>query len=174
MSPQELIHIFDYPDYQTINGCLSKAILGLSQEDYDKQSHFFHGRYENLYLDKGKLPELKTILDAALIKAGEILGLSADKLQLGFWLNIMRKGDITTLHSHDDDDELLSAVYYVQVPASAGVFKLHHQGRVSEIIPIEGRYMFFGPSLAHEVGEHKNDVPRISIGINFGLKNSHD
>lgn len=80
----------------------------------------------------------------------------------------MNKGDVTTLHSHDDDDELLSAVYYIQVPAGSGLFKLHYAGEIKEIEPASGRFMFFDPAIPHEVGEHQNEMPRISLGINIG------
>ena len=80
----------------------------------------------------------------------------------------MRKGDVTTLHRHDDDDELLSAVYYVQAEAGSARFQLHLQEEVHEVDPLAGRFMFFNPALPHEVLAHALDVPRISIGINYG------
>ena len=80
----------------------------------------------------------------------------------------MHQGDVTTLHRHDDDDELLSAVYYVQADEASALFRLHNNGQVSDVAPVAGRFMFFNPALPHEVTEHHSMMPRISIGINFG------
>lgn len=168
MSWPDAVHVYDYAEYRHKNAVLAAAILALPAEAYARRSHFFHGRYENLYLNAAILPELEPLLATALVKAAQLLQRPAATLKLGFWLNIMQRGDITTLHSHDDDDELLSAVYYVQVPDDAGVFKIYQQGEACEISPVAGRFMFFPPSALHEVSEHRNDIPRISIGINIG------
>lgn len=165
---QDVVHIYDCAQYQTVNMDLARAILSFPDDCFRQRSHFFHGRYENLYLNADELPGLQPVLETALLKSAELLQLPVDELKLGFWLNIMHKGDVTTLHSHDDDDELLSAVYYVQVPDNAGVFKLHHEGVAKAIEPVASRFMFFDPAIAHEVSVHGNDIPRISIGINIG------
>ena len=165
---QDGIQVYDYVEYQAENADLANVILSLSDDVFDHRSHFFHGRYENLYIDIANLSGLKPVLEMALSKSAELLQQPATDLKLGFWLNLMNKGDVTTLHSHDDDDELLSAVYYIQVPTGSGMFKLHYADEVKEIEPVAGRFMFFDPSLPHEVCEHQNDIPRISIGINIG------
>jgi len=165
---KDVIDIYDCVAYRATNSELAQAILALPDESVTRRSHFFHGRYENLYVDIEQLPGLKSILEIALEKSAQILEVPVDNLKFGFWLNIMRQGDVTTLHSHDDDDELLSAVYYIQVPAHSGVFKLHVDREIREIEPVAGRFMFFDPSLPHEVSEHHNAQPRISIGINVG------
>ncbi len=163
-----MVHLHEYTEYRSVNPGLAQAILELPAASFSRRSHFFHGRYENLYLDADKLPGLQSILACALAKSAELLQRPVEALKLGFWLNIMRQGDITTLHSHDDDDELLSAVYYVQVPAHSGLFRWHHAGVVHEIEPVAGRFMFFDPAIPHEVTEHQNSIPRISIGFNIG------
>ena len=168
MDRHNSIHIYDFIDYLEVNTALAEAILALPEDRYLQRSHFFNGRYENLYVDVVSLPALKPILETAMVEASVLLSIPENNLRLGFWLNIMHKDDVTTLHSHDDDDELLSAVYYVQVPAHSGLFKLHHAGAVTEIKPITGRFMFFDPALPHEVAEHRSEIPRISIGMNFG------
>ena len=168
MSIQNFLHIYDIVDLRTKNVNLANAILSLSDKTFTRRSHFFHGRYENLYLSADRLPGLRPILTTALERAAPILDLAAEQLRLGFWLNIMNKGDVTSLHSHDDDDELLSAVYYLQVPEGSGVFRLHIANEIMDVKPLAGRLMFFDPSLAHEVGEHHSKTPRISIGINIG------
>jgi len=174
MTTKEVIQIIDCVECRGLNGALTRAILDLEDQDYARRSHLFHGRYENLYIEADSLPGLRQIVEIALSEAASLLQQAESDLKMGFWLNIMQQGDVTTLHSHDDGDEILSAVYYVQVPEPAGIFRLHHHRQVHEYIPVEGRFMFFDPALPHEVSEHNNEVPRISIGINFGLTNSDD
>lgn len=168
MSRQDVVHIYDYAGNQAANADLAKSILGLPDDIFEQRSHFFHGRYENLYIDADNLPGLKPVLEAAMAKSAELLQLPVDKLRLGFWINVMNQGDVTTLHSHDDDDELLSAVYYIQAPAGSGLFKLHYKDEMTEIDPVAGRFMCFDPAIPHEVTEHHNKIPRVSIGINIG------
>lgn len=170
MALEDVVHIYDCEELLSINNELSAAILRLPDDAFNRRSHFFHGRYENLYVEPAVHPALERILDQALTKAAEILHQAESNLQYGFWLNIMRKGDVTTLHTHDDDEELLSAVYYLQIPEGSAKFRLHYHDDIIDVSPIEGRFMFFNPALPHEVGEHKSDTPRISIGFNFGKK----
>lgn len=151
-----------------LNALLAEKILALPDTAYLQRSHFFHGRYENLYLSRDALPGLEQILTTAQQQAAKLLNCVAADLKTGFWLNIMHQGDITTLHSHDDDDELLSAVYYVQVPPGSAIFQLHLAGQVESVEPVAGRFMFFDPALPHEVTVHEADEARISIGMNFG------
>jgi len=165
---EDLISLFDCDDCLRLNDGLAAAILDLRDEDYARRSHWFQGRYENLYIDVARLPGLELILQTGLSKAATRLAMPEKELKLGFWLNIMRKGDVTTLHRHDDDDELLSAVYYVQADEHSALFRLHAQGKVKEVIPVAGRFMFFDPALPHEVLPQRADQARISIGINFG------
>lgn len=137
-----------------------------------RKSHFFAGRYENIYLDRSLIPELEPILDAALREAANLLHCNAESLQLGFWFNLMQQGDVTLPHSHDDNDELLSATYYLQVPPGAGKLLLSLPDGVCSIEPVEGRFVFFHPGIEHEVTIHQHVTPRISLGINFGPKDS--
>ena len=166
---QEIVHIVDFIEGRDLNRPLAEAILALPPNGFEKCSHFFHGRYENIYVAADKLPGLPAVLDAALGQSAEILKQTISSLKFGFWLNIMHKGDVTTLHSHDDDDELLSAVYYIQAPAESGRFRLHGGDEIKEIEPVAGRFIFFDPALPHEVSEHHNEIPRISIGMNVGV-----
>ncbi|MDH5446188.1 MAG: 2OG-Fe(II) oxygenase family protein [Gammaproteobacteria bacterium] len=163
-----LLTIYDSEQARGLNSDLADFLLSLPEEQFSKRSHYFHGRYENLYIDQSVHPGLQAIIELGLTKAAEILNQPKKSLRVGFWLNIMNKGDVTTLHSHDDDDELLSAVYYVLVPESSGLFRLHEQNKVQEIAPVEGRFMFFDPVLPHEVTEHRSREPRVSIGMNIG------
>lgn len=162
------ISIVDCLECMAVNTELASNILQLSEAQYCQRTHLFNGRFENLYIEASRLPGLEQILDYGLQKASELLERKANDLKFGFWLNIMHRGDVTTLHRHDDDDELLSAVYYVQADEQAAVFRFHNKGEVQEISPKAGRFMFFDPGLPHEVSRHESDTPRISIGINFG------
>ena len=133
-----------------------------------RKTHFFHGRYENLYVNHDALPGLEYILDQALHFAAEILCRPRDSLKIGFWLNVMREGEITTRHSHDDDDELLSGVYYIQVPEASGVFRCFNRDEIVSITPNAGTFLFFDPGIEHEVTRHCAKQPRISLGMNIG------
>lgn len=132
------------------------------------KSHFFHGRYENIYIPAQKITGLATVLGYLQQQAASILAIELQHLQLGFWFNIMHKGDITTLHSHDDHDELLSGTYYLQMPPDSGQLIIHHNHKVTTIDPVTGHYAFFHPGVEHEVTEHRSDMPRISLGFNLG------
>ena len=168
----DVITVFDCSECRALNDALVEEILRLPDKAFNQRTHMFHGRYENLYIDADKLQGLGTVLDKGLSKAAEILSRPKNDIKVGFWLNIMNQGDVTTLHRHDDDDELLSAVYYVQSDENSAMFRMYGQGKekneVKEIAPVAGRFMFFDPAVPHEVTEHKVDIPRISIGINFG------
>ncbi len=132
------------------------------------KSHFFHGRYENIYMPAQKITGLASVLGFLQQQAANILETELQHLQLGFWFNIMHKGDITTLHSHDDHDELLSGTYYLQMPPGSGQLRIHQNDRVTTIDPVTGHYAFFHPGVEHEVTVHQPDVPRISLGFNLG------
>ena len=147
----------------------------LLDKDFNSKTHLFNGRYENLYLDKDKIPGLDIILDTAMEEAAKILDIDKNKLVSGFWLNSMRPGDVTTEHRHDDDDEMLSGVYYIKVPKEAdksGNLIITANYEKFEIQPEEGYFVFFSPATLHEVSENKSDESRLSIAFNFGLKST--
>ena len=136
-----------------------------------KESHLFNGRYENIYISEKLIPCVKTVLNQAQHYASAILGLPASGLKHGFWFNDMRPGDNTGPHCHDDDDELLSAVYYVNVPENSGRLLLHDCEQTA-IAPTAGMFVFFSPTLVHEVEENRSRQNRLSIGINIGPASS--
>ena len=143
------------------------------QQDADiKRSHLFNGRYENIYLKSAHIPQLQKLLDEACKHASRILGI--DDLQAGCWFNYMPPGAVTTVHSHDDDDELLSAAYYVSVPENSGNLIIHTGNKQQVITPQEGMFVFFMPDVVHEVSENMSTHDRLSIGINFGRRNHAD
>lgn len=141
------------------------------RDDADvKRSHLFNGRYENIYLNETQIPELTQLLNLACTHASQILGQS--KIQAGCWFNHMPRGSITLPHRHDDNDELLSAVYYLEAPENSGDLIIHAPGANISITPKTGMFIFFKPDVVHEVSENKSQLSRLSIGINFGAQSS--
>ncbi|MHB8728057.1 MAG: putative 2OG-Fe(II) oxygenase [Sulfuricaulis sp.] len=133
-----------------------------------RRGHYLGGRYENIYVEKKSLPEIGAILDVATERAAEILGHPLAMLRIGWWLNVMQPGDVTHAHTHDDTDELLSGVYYIDAPRDSGRLVLFDAGRREEIEPIAGRFVFFAPDLLHEVTRNVSDRARLSMGFNIG------
>ncbi len=162
------IHTQQLDDAEQINQRLIQGLNQYIDDESTKKSHHFFGRYENIYIDKEKLPELKTILHAVKGYAAEILHCDAKTLKAGLWFNVMNPGDKTTLHRHDDDDELLSAVYYVSVAENSGMLYLKKNQVKIQVTPQEGMFAFFSPAMPHEVSENLSQECRISLGINIG------
>lgn len=158
----------DYPDASLLNPRVRAAFDAQQPASELTCSHFFHGRFENIYLPLERIPELQPLLEFAARAAGEILGAPGQNLRTGFWFNLMRPGDVTTRHTHDEDDELLSAVYYLSVPPASGDLILYPPAGPVRITPREGQLVLFSPSLAHEVGENRSTEMRLSIGMNLG------
>jgi len=134
----------------------------------ERQSHFFHGRFENLYIGVECMPSLQDLLDTAAEQAAKILQLSLADLKYGYWFNLMYPGHVTSLHSHDEDDELLSCVYYLDVPQDSGNLILGLAEGPQSLVPEDGMFVFFPPQLEHEVTENRSASPRLSLAINFG------
>jgi len=149
-----------------VNGVLQH----LDDPDTHK-THFFNGRYENIYISEQQLPEISPVLKIILDEAAKLLNAEPEKLKIGFWFNFMQKDDVTIAHSHDDDDELLSGTYYLQMPEDSGTLQLSFSpDNVMEIVPEGAALTFFNPEVKHEVTKHHSPIPRISIGFNIGLK----
>lgn len=148
---------------------LSAYTLHASDETL-RRSHFFGGRYENVYIGADKIPALDAVLKLARHAACEVLALDtpADELQAGCWFNAMAPGQATQPHVHDDYDEILSAVYYVRVPENSGDLILHLAGGPLRIAPCVGRMILFPPDVLHEVAANQSAQTRLSIGINIG------
>jgi hypothetical protein len=158
----------DYPDAPALNPRVRAVFDAQQRANGLMRSHFFHGRFENIYLPLERIPELRPLLEFAARAAGGILGVPGRNLRTGFWFNLMRPGDVTTRHTHDEDDELLSAVYYLSVPPASGDLILYPPSGPVRITPREGQLVLFSPSLAHEVGENRSAETRLSVGMNFG------
>lgn len=153
-----------------VNQTVLQKFESLSDDDFKEKTHLFNGRYENIYLDVNTIPELKVIVNAAMDNAANILNVEKEKLTSGFWLNAMGAGDATTAHTHDDDDELLSCVYYIKVPEKSGNLIIIDKGEKNILEPEEGMFVFFSPATLHEVSINESGQSRLSIAFNFGLK----
>ncbi len=73
----------------------------------------------------------------------------------------------TTLHSHDDYDELLSGVYYVCVPKNSGELMIHAENEIVRHTPCEGQWVFFSPQTPHAVSKNLTHELRLSVAFNF-------
>lgn len=155
-------------DANSINQQLIEGLNAHIDAESTRKSHHFAGRYENIYIGSDKIPALSHILESVKVFAAEILNRPIKELKAGLWFNVMNPGDKTTLHRHDDDDELLSAVYYVKVAENSGTLHIGEKGILAQVTPKAGMFAFFPPHMPHEVTENLSDQCRISLGINIG------
>ncbi|VAW74470.1 hypothetical protein MNBD_GAMMA15-2068 [hydrothermal vent metagenome] len=133
------------------------------------RSHYFEGRYENVYIPISVLTSIRPVLDTARREAGTFL--KHDSLpDAGFWLNEMEPGHVTLAHRHDEDDELLSGVYYIHVAENSGDLVLEQGGATTRISPQAGMLVLFPPDVLHHVTENLSTETRLSIGMNFGVR----
>lgn len=153
---------------EVLNASLMEGFDALADAPETRRSHYFSGRYENIYISGEQLPAYAELLTIARGHAATILGTQPDKLKAGGWFNAMGPGHETLMHSHDDDDEVLSAVYYVQVPPNSGELVLMGDQGPIRVSPEVGHFVFFSSGLDHEVTKNCSDALRLSIGINFG------
>ncbi len=151
-----------------LNAGLYARFLELSGTERVRQSHHFEGRYENIYIEEEDIPGIAVVLSMVKQQAGQLLGIAAGTLRAGFWFNAMEAGQRTTLHHHDENDELLSAVYYIRVPENSGDLILCEENRKVCIQPQEGKLVLFSPDVLHEVTAHLGSGLRLSVAINVG------
>ena len=151
-----------------LNARLLQQFLANYQRDDVERTHLFNGRYENTYLNKQHIAELSELEAEAKKFANQILGTSY--IDIGYWFNHMPAGAVTTAHRHDDDDEMLSAAYYISVPENSGDIIIQTKNEPIKITPQEGSFIFFKPNMVHEVTENLSQENRLSIGINFGQR----
>jgi len=136
-----------------------------------KQTHYFHGRHENIYLQQSDHADLNALMAESLIFCADILNAPADELTIGYWFNLMNPGDVTTMHRHDDFDELISGVVYLKVPEKSGDLILQPKGEDEIVLtPITGNFIYFDPATPHAVSENQSNEHRLSIGMNIGLR----
>jgi len=138
------------------------------------KTHFFHGRYENIYLKNNTFKPLNQLLSDAKSHAAGLLNCQPSELSMDYWFNDMPPKHITDWHQHDVMDEQLSAVYYVTVPEHSGNLLLKTESTQQCIKPQANDFVFFAPNISHSVEENKSDQCRLSIGMNFGFKADKD
>lgn len=158
-----------------INAKIVSGFLDHYQNDDIRKTHLFAGRYENIYLTEQYIPELAMIISEATAYAEDIL--QTGQLRAGYWFNYMPPDSTTTLHTHDDSDELLSAVYYVDASEDSGDLIIYDdtgdKKKKISLTPRSGDFIFFRPEIRHEVARNNSDRSRLSIGINFGRPYEH-
>jgi hypothetical protein len=153
---------------EQLNICLYDRFMELYGTDRIRQSHHFEGRFENLYLQESDVPDIATLLEVVKQQAALVLGVTVATLKAGFWFNAMNAGQRTSLHHHDENDEMLSAVYYIRVPENSGDLILHDAGNTVRIRPQEGKLVMFAPGVLHEVTAHLGTGLRLSVAMNVG------
>ena len=158
-------------DAERVNRAIVAEYADLRDDPDLKRSHYFQGRYENIYVPEARMPALQPVLSAARRLAAEYLQQPGLQLSVGFWLNDMGPGHVTLPHAHEEDDELVSGVYYVSVPENSGELHLVQGVIDATVRPREGQFVFFPPDVVHEVSENLSDRTRLSIGMNFGIRN---
>ena len=156
------------PDAPAVNRGILDAFASLGEDDFTRRTHFFGGRFENLYLERERIPALAAVLNHAEACARQILEWGQEPLRSGFWLNAQGPGQSTSEHTHDELDELLSGVYYVKVPRESGDLVLRDGHFRIQVTPSEGMFLFFPPSLSHRVETNRSGEQRLSIAFNFG------
>jgi hypothetical protein len=165
---KSMYYEFNFPDADDVNAAVVLDYLHKLESNGVRKSHLFSGRYENIYIDREEIPALSVLIPFWITSAAAVLKKHPDDLQCGFWFNDMRPGDVTEPHSHDDDDEWLSGVYYLKVPENSGELILHAEEDKLTIRPVAGKLVLFSSSNVHEVSENRSQETRLSIGMNFG------
>ncbi len=164
------VHFATLPGWNETNRVLLRALDRELSGPHVHHSHYELGRYENTYIPLPAIPEIEPVRAAATEGARTIL--QRERLKLGFWFNIMRPGDRTARHNHEEEDELLSCVYYLRTPPNCGDLLLYPAQGPVRITPVEGRFVFFSPKLPHAVEENRSGQQRVSVAFNFGQAES--
>lgn len=162
-----IIHLGFMPEAEEINRQIMAAYAPLREKDIVKRTHHFGGRYENLYVEREKIPAIQLVLAQAEAYAKDILQ-AQQSIRSGYWFNDMGPGQSTSEHDHDEYDELLSGVYYVQVPENSGNLQILDQYSRTEVSSQAGMFVFFAPTVLHSVSVNHSSQRRISLGMNFG------
>lgn len=160
------VHFAEVPDAEAMNTALIHAYGRESAKDDVRRTHHFGGRFENTYIPEQRLPELTPLRDVVVTAAERIL--QREPLRYGYWFNEMAPGHRTSLHAHEEDDELLSAVYYLVCPEDSGRLILHDDDALITVTPRPGLLVLFPPDLPHEVENNTGRGTRLSIAFNFG------
>ena len=151
---------------------IDQYLQTLLQQDADNlnKTHFFHDRYENIYLENCESSDLNSLMAESLKFCAELLEVNENELDIGYWFNLMAPGHVTTLHTHDNLNELISGVVYLTVPENSGDLVLQTDNKEISLTPVTGNYIFFNPETPHLVTKNNSSTHRLSIGMNIGLK----
>jgi len=168
------VHHFHLDGHEELNSRIRRAYTRLREHPDTRKSHLFHGRYENIYPPRAEFPEIEPLLEWILGNSRDLLGLNGDETGIAFWFNEMQPGDKTTLHTHNDGDELLSGVYYLEVPEASGDIIFHFSGETAPFTPAAGDLFLFSPALPHEVAENRSHAMRLSVAFNIGIRRADD
>jgi hypothetical protein len=160
--------VLDVPGAAQLNTAILSQYRAACAQDDLQRTHFFAGRYENIYVPLQRVPALEPLLRTAQQGAARFLRREDMQLAAGFWFNEMGPGHVTLPHHHEEDDELVSGVYYVQVPPDSGDLVLGEGVGRRVLQPHAGRLVFFSPTVVHEVTRNNSRETRLSIGMNFG------
>lgn len=160
------LHYATLPNHEQVNQLLLGGFQREVAGPHARQSHYELGRYENTYIDRAAVPEVEPLRDAALEAAQRILG--RDDLGVGFWFNIMQPGQRTARHNHEEGNEMLSCVYYLEVAPDCGDLVVYPSTGPMHIQPQAGRFVFFSPKLVHAVEQNHSSQRRLSVAFNFG------
>ncbi len=163
-------YLVQLPDAAAVNREILLQYRAASGDPQLQRTHYFEGRYENIYIPRARIPALEPVLEAARQGAARFLQRAPLELSVGFWFNEMGPGHVTLPHHHEEDDELASGVYYVNVPPDSGDLVLEQGAAETRISPREGMLVFFPPDVVHRVTENRSDGVRLSIGMNFGRR----
>lgn len=153
-----------------INTKIIQQYIQIKDSSEVRRTHHFFGRFENTYISKTDIPEISKILNMGLFYASSILDVPQEQLKYGFWFNEMQPGDQTTLHSHEEDDELLSAVYYIKAQKESGDLIIQQNAIDHHHEPESGKMILFNPDIPHKVTINNSDSLRLSVAMNFGPK----
>jgi hypothetical protein len=166
LCPGTPVHAVSWARAGPWNERLRRRFQTLRDAGETRRSHYFQGRFENIYPERAAMPEVEPVLEWVTGFARRIC--NAPVLRCGFWFNEMAHGQSTGVHTHDDDDEILSAVYYVTAPIGSGALLLHTRMRTVRVPPRPGLLVFFPPDVPHEVEAHNGEDVRLSLAMNFG------
>lgn len=160
------IGAFKYP--HPVNAAILEQYNKLSQDDSLKRTHFFMGRFENTYISEQQIPAITPVIQLARHYAAQILQEDIEKMKMGFWFNEMHPGHETSLHTHEEYDERLSAVYYIQADSHSGDLIVHQDNEQFKFTPEAGKIILFAPEVPHQVEKNNSDILRLSVALNFG------
>lgn len=161
------VYIYEVPEADALNQRILRDFLLHEHDENIRRTHLIDGRFENIYLGTEQVPAMATVIEQACEAAKVLLNLPYP-LKAGFWFNAMYPGHATGVHTHDDDDECLSGVYYATAPENSGNLILYTEKGLYTLGPQAGRMVFFPPDMRHEVSENQSKEFRLSVGMNFG------